>query len=198
MPTAQEIYSYIRVIYKRTKMQPECIVMTLAYIERLLKSQRVQMTIHTWRRITLGALIISDKVFEDYAVWNADFLSLFPQSNIQDLNSIERTLLNCMSFDTNIKASQYIQYYFALKELSRNADSLPSAGFVFVVCFFVCVFVFFLFFFFFLKSTFKSTSKRNGIKIKRLWEKKTRGTRKKKWKQKIVKEFQWNNQQLCA
>lgn len=64
-------------------MQPECIVMTVSYIEKVLANPSIVMTVHTWRRITLAALIVADKVFEDYAVWNADFLSLFPQSNIQ-------------------------------------------------------------------------------------------------------------------
>lgn len=53
-------------------------------------------------------------------------MSLFPQSNIQDLNSLERDFLNFIGFMTTFKASDYAKFYFALKELSDNKESLPS------------------------------------------------------------------------
>src|SRR5689334_16884451 len=84
------------------------------------------MNVHTWRRIVLASLIVADKVFEDYAVWNADFLSLFPQTDIQDLNTLEREFLNFLQYATTFKASDYAKYYFALKELSDNKDILPA------------------------------------------------------------------------
>ncbi len=46
-------------------------------------------------------------VYTDYAVWNADFLSLFPQMDIQDLNSLEREFLNFIQYATTFKASEY-------------------------------------------------------------------------------------------
>ncbi len=39
VPSEDEVYRYLRIIYKRTRMQPECIVMTVSYIERVLKSE---------------------------------------------------------------------------------------------------------------------------------------------------------------
>lgn len=126
VPTEDDIYRYLRIIYKKTRMQPECIVMTVSYIEKVLKAPGVIMTIHTWRRICLAALIVADKVFEDYAVWNADFLSLFPQSDIQDLNALERVFLDLIGYATTFKASEYAKYYFALKELSEDKEKLPA------------------------------------------------------------------------
>lgn len=126
VPTEDDIYRYMRIIYKRTRMQPECIVMTVSYIEKVLKVPEVVMSAHTWRRIVLAALIVADKVFEDYAVWNADFLSLFPSTDIQDLNTLEREFLNFLQYATTFKASDYARYYFALKELSDNKDALPA------------------------------------------------------------------------
>ncbi len=125
-PSDDEIFKYLRVIYKKTRMQPECIVMTVSYIEKVLANQSIVMNAYTWRRISLAALIVADKVFEDYAVWNADFLSLFPQSSIQDLNALEREFLNFMGFMTTFKASDYAKFYFALKELSDHKEVLPS------------------------------------------------------------------------
>jgi hypothetical protein len=62
------------------------------------------------RRAVTIAIVVADKVFEDYAVWNADFLALFPLSNIGDLNSLEREFLNAIQFNTTFKASDYARY----------------------------------------------------------------------------------------
>ncbi len=51
---------------------------------------RALVNIHTWRRLTLTAMIVADKVYEDYAIWNTDVLPLFPHSSAQDLKSLER------------------------------------------------------------------------------------------------------------
>jgi hypothetical protein len=92
--------------------------MTVSYIEKVLANASVVMNVHTWRRITLAALIVADKVFEDYAVWNADFLSLFPQSNIQDLNALEREFLNFMNFMTAFKVQRFDFCFFFSSDLS--------------------------------------------------------------------------------
>ena len=84
------------------------------------------MNIFTWRRLVLAALILADKVFEDYAVWNADFLTLFPESDINDLNNLEMAFLNYLNFETQFLASDFARYFFALKELSEHKESLPA------------------------------------------------------------------------
>ncbi len=48
-----------------------------------------ELNTHTWRRVTLAAVIVADKVYEDYAIWNTDMLPLFPHSSSKDLKSLE-------------------------------------------------------------------------------------------------------------
>lgn len=128
-------------------MQPECLVMAVAFVERLLRAGPVGLSAFTWRRVLLAALVVSDvafflslflvlspdarsqvadKCFEDYAVWNADFVSMFRRSDIQDLNSLERSFLTTIEFATTFHASDYARYYFALRELSDAKDALPQ------------------------------------------------------------------------
>lgn len=63
-PSDEDIFKYMRIIYKKTRMQPECIVMTVSYIEKLLTNPLILMNCYTWRRIILAGLIVADKVFE--------------------------------------------------------------------------------------------------------------------------------------
>ena len=62
LPSEEDIFKYLRVIYKKTRMQPECLVMTVSYIEKALQAPGLHVTVHTWRRLTLAALIVADKV----------------------------------------------------------------------------------------------------------------------------------------
>jgi hypothetical protein len=63
VPSETEVYRFIRQMYKRTRMQPECVVMLVHYIEKLLRLSvgQVALTAHTWRRLLLAALIVADK-----------------------------------------------------------------------------------------------------------------------------------------
>ncbi len=128
VPSVEEIYRFVRTMYKRTRMQPECVVMVVHYIEKLLRlnAAEVALTAFTWRRLLIAALIVADKVFEDYAVWNADFVSMFPRSDIGDINALEREFLNRIQFGTSVGAGEYAKYYFALRELSEHKDALPA------------------------------------------------------------------------
>lgn len=96
--------------------------MSVAFVERLLRScVDLRFTPYTWRRCLLAAMVVADKVYEDYAVWNADFVSMFPKSDIQveqgkglfffffepirckDVNSLERAFLNAIEFATTVR-----------------------------------------------------------------------------------------------
>merc|ERR1711991_1236373 len=51
-------------------------------------------------------------------VWNVDFLSLFPNVSVEDLNALERKFLQVLNYNVGMKASEYAKYYFDLRELS--------------------------------------------------------------------------------
>ena len=80
----------------------------------------------------LGALILATKgksvpvtiltdflVWEEDAVWNADFIDVFPNLTVRDLNLLERTWLDLLQYNVEVSASQYAKYYFELRALSE-------------------------------------------------------------------------------
>jgi hypothetical protein len=62
--------------------------------------------------------MLASKVWEDQAVWNVDFIELFPTLTVKDLNKLEGALLNYLEFSVGIKASEYVKVYFDLREHS--------------------------------------------------------------------------------
>jgi len=122
VPDWKTIYKFLSTIFKAEKLSPECAILCLAYIERMMNHTGVTIHASNWRRITLAALILASKVWEDQAVWNVDFLSVFPRLTVRDLAQLEKVLLNSLSFNVSLQASLYAKYYFDLKALADEAQ----------------------------------------------------------------------------
>jgi len=99
--------------------------MALAYVDRLQEKANITMSRYTWRRILLSVLILSSKVWEDLAVWNADFIELFPYLSVRDLAELEKELLHFVQYNVTLKASEYAQYFFELHALTPSEHQFP-------------------------------------------------------------------------
>eukprot|EP01095_Lingulamoeba_sp_RSL-Kostka_P000509 TRINITY_DN107_c1_g2_i1.p1 TRINITY_DN107_c1_g2~~TRINITY_DN107_c1_g2_i1.p1 ORF type:complete len:154 (-),score=40.39 TRINITY_DN107_c1_g2_i1:163-624(-) len=97
--------------------------MMLAYIERTSTLTNLTVDSTNWRRVVLSTLILASKVWEDQAVWNVDFLSVFPTVTVKDLGQLEKILLRLLQYNVSLKSSLYTKYYFELRSL--NEESFP-------------------------------------------------------------------------
>jgi len=120
VPDVGTIYRFIKMIFKVQKLPPECAILCLAYIERILASNRIVIHPENWRRIIFGSIIIATKVWEDESVWNVDFLDVFPMLTLNDLNNTENKFLELLQFNVLITGSEYAKYYFELRALSQE------------------------------------------------------------------------------
>ncbi len=118
-PDAENIYVYVNTIFHVAELSPECAIMTLAFLERLIKEQNVLLNAKTWRRTLMSIIILSSKVWEEQAVWNVDFLEHFPRVEIADLNALEKHLLQLLKWNVGLNGSLYAKYYFDLRQLSE-------------------------------------------------------------------------------
>jgi len=118
-PDEGEIIDFLQVVFSSQSLSAECGVMAAAYIERLVRITGVTLHATNWRRITVGALLLAAKVWEDLAVWNVDWLEgTFPNLKVQDLNLLEKEFLSALQFTVSLKSSVYAKYYFDLRALS--------------------------------------------------------------------------------
>jgi len=121
-PIANDIYNFLIVIFKAERLGAECGILCLAYIERMIALASLLMNASNWRRVSLSALILASKVWEDQAVWNVDFLSIFDCVTAQELGQLEKIILNLLQFNVSLKAALYAKYYFELRSLAEQAD----------------------------------------------------------------------------
>jgi len=110
-------------VFKASRLSAETGVMCMAYLDRLVSNTGFTLHPSNWRRITLGALILASKVWEDASVWNEDFLSdAVPNMTVKDLNNLERHYLNFLKFNVSLKASEYAKYYFDLQAVAKQGE----------------------------------------------------------------------------
>jgi len=121
-PQIEEIHTFLKVIYDTEELSAECAVMALIFIDRLITLTNLTLHASNWRRVSFGAIIIASKVWEDTAVWNSDFKSVFPKLVLNDLGKLEREYLRYLDFNLAIKSSIYAKYYFSLRTIAERSE----------------------------------------------------------------------------
>lgn len=121
IPDIDVIEKFIKNIFKIGQLAPESLIMGVAYIERVTTAG-FKFYPFNYKRIILAALILASKVWEDQAVWNVDFLELFPLATPNDLGQLEKKILSLLSFDVSVSASHYARMYFDLRAQSSATE----------------------------------------------------------------------------
>ena len=107
-------------------MEKEVPIIALVYIERLLIKSGFGLNKKNWRRITLTALIMGSKIWDDESFENENFAKAFPTYKTKEINEMERVFLNFIEYNLYIKSSEYAKYYFILRTFAeKNKKSFP-------------------------------------------------------------------------
>eukprot|EP01134_Creolimax_fragrantissima_P006766 CFRG6766T1 len=119
-PSASSVYKFLCKIFMQTSLTAEIVIVSTVYVERLVFKTGIDLHATNWRRIALGAIILASKVWDDEAVWNVDFMSLFPALNTADVNELERTFLELIEYNVGVKVSVFAKYYFDLRDMTES------------------------------------------------------------------------------
>lgn len=125
-PSETDIYNFCKNIIFRSKMEKECSIICLIYIERMIQKSGLYINEKNWKKLTLISLIIASKVWDDESYENIHFSKVFTRYPLREINSMERLFLNIIEYDVGVKKSQYAKYYFILRTFAeKNNRSFP-------------------------------------------------------------------------
>ena len=150
VPEANHMHIFMAYIMNQLNMSPQCSVICLIYIERLITDAQVVLHPINWRRLVVISLLMASKVWEDAPIDNVDIVKrAFPFFSVADINAIEREFLNLLDFNLIITAKEYLEYYFSLRELGGKgclADLKREEQIALQVLFFIfSLLIFYLF-----------------------------------------------------
>lgn len=122
VPSLKKISQFYRDIFARAQMEPDCIVISLIYVERLIKVTGGELRPRpgNWRSILFSCMVLSSKVWDDLSMWNADFSQTCPAGvhfTLQRVNELELAVLSALQYQVKVPASEYAKYYFLLRSL---------------------------------------------------------------------------------
>jgi len=122
-PGKNEVVNFIRgleAVYSGSVLAPEIAVMAVAYVDRFVAATGIHLNPWSWRRIVFAAFLLAHKIWEEKSVWNADYINVFPDMEVEDINRLEMGFLLAVDYNVSLKASTYASYYFALHSIAGS------------------------------------------------------------------------------
>lgn len=121
-PSLDEITSFYRDVFNRAQMESDCVIMSLIYVERLVKCTAGQLRprASNWRSIIFSSMVLASKVWDDLSMWNGDFSQTCPAGvtfSLQRINELELAVLEALGYVVKVLASEYAKYYFLLRSM---------------------------------------------------------------------------------
>ena len=86
-------------MFERIRLPPECSLVTLIYVDRLISMQHISLLPCNLRPITLCALLLAAKVWPDNTPTNQDFCVVYPQFDQEAFNALESTFINAIRWE---------------------------------------------------------------------------------------------------
>ncbi|KEP60952.1 UNVERIFIED_CONTAM: cyclin, N-terminal domain-containing protein [Hammondia hammondi] len=126
-PTVEEIRDFIGVLYEAAEYSPECNVLALLFINRLIAFSGMPLRASNWRPLVFIALIVAQKVWDDQVLTNASFAYLYPFFTVEEVNKMEAAFLSLLHFEVVVKPSTYAKYYFELRSMLQDPTSQEPA-----------------------------------------------------------------------
>lgn len=122
LPTLEVITSFYRDVFMRAQMETDCIIMSLIYVERLIKvtDGLLRPRRSNWRSLLFSCMILSSKVWDDLSMWNGDFSQTCPAGvifSVKRINELELAILKALKYKVKVPASEYAKYYFLLRSM---------------------------------------------------------------------------------
>jgi len=125
-PTIEQILDFVKALYDCAQFSPECCIICLVYVNRLISFTDLPLQPTNWRPLVLCSLLVAQKVWDDRYLSNADFAFIYPFFVTEEINKLEMKFLELIQYNVTVKSALYAKYYFEMRALfSNNEKEFP-------------------------------------------------------------------------
>lgn len=122
IPDETQIYYFCKNVVIKCRMEKECSVVCLIYIERLINKTGLYITELNWKKLIFTSLILASKVWDDESYENTHFARAFTMYELRTINDMERVFLDLVEYNVHVLGSEYAKYYFVLRTLAEKSN----------------------------------------------------------------------------
>jgi len=120
IPSIDDIMDFIEALYNCVQFSPECCIICLMYIYRIIALTGLSLQETNWRPLIFVALMVSQKIWDDNFLSNGDFSSIYPFFDKDQLNLLEIKFLEIIQYNVFVSLSNYMTFYLNLRVLLHN------------------------------------------------------------------------------
>jgi len=124
LPCLEYIFKFIKALYECGELTPECNIIALVLVNRLLAFTGVPLLVCNWRPIYVTALLISQKIWDDRCLANSQFAKIIPMFTVGEITNLETRFLDLIKYDVHIPSRLYAKYYFELRAIAEEQDRI--------------------------------------------------------------------------
>ncbi|KAK4510446.1 uncharacterized protein ATC70_004876 [Mucor velutinosus] len=117
-----DVYDQLAYVFDCGELTAEHAIITLIYVKRMLELSNQRLWDFSWRMIIMSALLTAVKVWDDCAIFNADFAMIFPELSLDVINNIERVFLTYLQWDVSVSCSEFAKTYFHLRDIEHMME----------------------------------------------------------------------------
>jgi len=115
VPTIDTIRKFLTSLYNKTLYPKECSIMAMIYFHRVLFKQKFSLTSENWRSIWICAIVVSQKLHDDFPFKTSELQFIFPGITKKMLVDWEYQFINLLDYKTEIKSSLFTKYVIELR-----------------------------------------------------------------------------------
>ena len=113
----EDVFNFIQMVCTEGLMEYECIVVDLVYIRRLLKGSKGEFHLYggNWKDIYLSCCVLSNKMWDDFHMSNADYCIFVEDMTLKRLNELEHALLKLIKYHCNVSERAFSNIHLRIQ-----------------------------------------------------------------------------------
>ena len=123
-PTTEEITDFLEALYNCVQFSPECCIICLMYIYRIIALTGLSLQETNWRPLVFVSLMVCQKIWDDNSLPNGDFSIIYPFFDKEQLNKLEIKFMEIIQYNIYVTLSSYMAFYLNLRDLVQNQIEL--------------------------------------------------------------------------